>query len=448
MINQREERKDRGYRRRRVSGRSWGGRWTALAALAVFLPACDTDATNPGPVDGEFLRDADAQPALVRGMARAYSEGHNWIGYTGAAVARELHPAGSTGSFGIAVRWQAGRLEAEDDALNAHWNNAQQARWLADEGIRIMQEEGAPDELLGEAFLWAGFANRLLGENYCQTTIDGSEPLPNTVHFERAEEAFTQAIQIGTPEVAEAARAGRASIFVNQGRWPEAVNDANQIPGQGLLWEAEYFDGFGDPQRNRITWASFAEPYKAHTQWNTKYADIGFNPEMNPTGDPRTPWRFTEEVGDAAIPCCGNVSWWPQQKFPQPESNIPLAQREEMRLIEAEDMLRNGAWQEAIEHINSEIRIPAGVPETSASSSEEAWSLLKHERGIVLWLQARRLADLRRWRDNNTPGALDELEQIGPNTNLERQDLCFPIARSEQDTNNNVPLMEGPGPGS
>ena len=67
----------------------------------------------------------------------------------------------------------------------------------------------------------------------------------------------------------------------------------------------------------------------------------------------------------------------------------------------------------------------------------DAWRLLKRERGIELWLEARRLGDLRRWAAASTPGALDPLESVGPLSHLARQDLCFPISKAERETNPN-----------
>jgi hypothetical protein len=118
-----------------------------------------------------------------------------------------------------------------------------------------------------------------------------------------------------------------------------------------------------------------------------------------------------------------------------------------MRLIEAEYLLRGGVGNigTAIGILN-QLRTDAGLltqwdPTVGLDS---AWAILKRERGIELWLEARRLPDLRRWAMENTPGALDPLETVGASeepwhpSHLRQQDLCFPIPEAEAETNSNV----------
>ncbi|MBW3552295.1 MAG: RagB/SusD family nutrient uptake outer membrane protein, partial [Gemmatimonadetes bacterium] len=366
------------------------------AALLFGVTGCEEymEVTNPGPIQDEFLDDPQAHAAMVNGMGRALSAGINWVAYTGAAVTREIHPSGSTGSFGITNRWQQGFLEADDTDLDTHWEQAQRARWLAENGISRI--EGVPEsaDLLPQAFLFAGYANRLLGENYCQAVIDGSAPSSHTTFLERAEAHFGEAIERGSGDVLTAAYAGRASVRATLGDWTGAVSDAGQVP-DGFVYVIPYFDVGEDAQRNRIQWASHAQPYKAHTQWNTKYEDVGLS-ENNPDGDPRVPFRVTDEVGDAAISCCGNVAWWPQQKYADPGADIALSKGAEMRLIEAEAALRSGDWPGALAIIN-DVRADAGVDPVVATDADGTWTALKNERGIVLWLEGRRLGDMRRW---------------------------------------------------
>jgi hypothetical protein len=117
-------------------------------------------------------------------------------------------------------------------------------------------------------------------------------------------------------------------------------------------------------------------------------------------------------------------------------SPIRLSSGREMRLIEAEVKLRANDVAGAVTSMNL-VRTNANAGSTvAASDATEAWRLLKRERGIELWLEARRLGDLRRWKAEGTPGALDPLEQPGLATShLAKQDLCFPISTAEIQTN-------------
>lgn len=406
----------------------------ALAVVAGALTtACDTDVVNPGRVQEQFLTEVEAQDAIVKGIGRALSEAHNWVGYTGAAITREIHPSGSTGSFGIQVEWQNGHLHYE--TVNTHWALSQRARWWGIDGIAKINETGAESQtLLAEAHLWAGYSHRLMGENFCMSVIDGGPAGPRSAYLETAISLFDQAASLGSGDIAMAARAGRASIRAFMGDWAGASADAGGVPDD-FVWWLPYYPDKGDPTRNRIQFASHAEPYKAHTLKYTKYE------EMGPDGDPRVPYRLTDETGDAAVNCCGQVEWWPQTKYEDPGADIRLSSGAEMRLIEAEAMLVGGNWQGAMEKINA-LRAAAGVAAAEASNVTEAWTTLKHERGMVLWLEGRRLGDFFRWNRDNTPGELHELEKASGSTeqgsHLAVQDLCFPISRNEVDTNPNI----------
>jgi hypothetical protein len=430
--------------------------WCRSLLLIATAAACDTNVSNPGPVQDEFLAGENiygAANALVNGAGRAVGVGLNWVGYTGAAITREVHPAGSTGSFGITNRWQNGELNADDTDLNDHWETTNRGRWVAEEAVRRLLDQGPPasgqaltvtqyNNILQLAHLYAGFANRILGENMCEAVFDGGPAQANREYFLRAEDHFTKAIEItaGTPATiaaqANAAYAGRAAARVFLDKWTEAVADAGRVP-IGFVLNMPYYNIGEDAQRNRIFWASgnsreSGSAYRAHTQWNTWHRDYQLA-----TNDPRVPISTTTLVGDAAIECCGRVPFYPQNKHPNSQAPIRLASGREMRLIEAEAHLRNNDPTAAMNSIN-QVRTAAGAGTITATDQTDAWRLLKRERGIELWLEGRRLGDRRRWAAANTPGALDPLELPGPASHLARQDLCFPIPPAERQTNPNL----------
>lgn len=430
---------------------------TIGCALTILVATgCSTEVTNPGPVEDEYLLSRDAATALVNGAGRALGSGINWISYTGAAVTREIHPAGSTGSFGITNRWQGGALNTDDGDLDTHWEQAQRARWLAEEAVRRLEGVGVPGpndrqtpvqyyNALQLAYVYAGFANRLLGENMCEGTIDGGPKILASVYLTRAESLFAKAIAVtgGTAATMTAQRTaaygGRASVRVHLGDWAGAVQDAGQVTSNTYAFTMPYFNLGEDAQRNRIAWASGNTPYRAHTQWSTWHYEYRFGDggAVAPTNDPRIGISITTLLGDAAIECCGRVPFYPQTKHANSAAPIRLTSWREMRLIEAEDRLRANNLAGAMTLINA-VRTNAGAPTIAATDLTDGWRLLKRERGIELWLEARRMSDLRRWAAANTPGALHPLEMVGTASHLQQQDLCFPISRSERETNPNL----------
>lgn len=428
---------------------AWGALLPTL--LVGLVAACDTEVINPGRVQEKFLERSEAHASIANGAGRALAEAVNFVAYTGAAITREIHPSGSTGSFGITLKWQRGELDRDDDALNTHWNNAQQARWMAEDGVaKITAADESDAGILAQTYLWAGYANRLLGENFCEAVIDGGAPQDRTEYLNRALANFNQAASLGSGDVQTAAVAGRAAVKVFLGDWAGAVQDAGTVPDD-FEYVLPYYMTEGDDTKNRLFWATAAEPYKAHTVWSTKYEDYGMSVTdddsltPNPDGDPRVAFVLTDETGDAAIDCCGQVPWYPPLKYNDARGqsdDVPLSKGGEMRLIEAEAMLRDGNMDGAMTKINA-LRTAAGVAEKTAATMDEAWTALKAERGIVLWLEGRRLGDFYRWDRDNTPGDLDPLETPSGDTNvgshLVMQDLCFPTPPSEQDTNANVP---------
>jgi hypothetical protein len=116
-----------------------------------------------------------------------------------------------------------------------------------------------------------------------------------------------------------------------------------------------------------------------------------------------------------------------------------------MRLIEAEAALVANDLAGAMTLINgvrtSKISTTTGVAlePWTAATIDEGWTALRRERGIELWIEGRRLNDLRRWKALSRPGTLHPLEDpSNPDTYLNPgQTLCIPISQAEINTNPN-----------
>src|SRR5439155_765811 len=227
--------------------------------------------------------------------------------------------------------------------------------------------------LVGQAYLYAGFANRTLGESFCQSVIplqnpDGSLSPgslgSHTLYFLRADTAFTNALAVftasgktdtQTTNFIRAARAGRASVRADLaswglGPWSDATADAALVPDT----------------------SKFLLPYAA------------------------------------ASPDQYNYLYWARANL-----SLPLYDR--------------------------------------TVSLDSAWTLLKTERAVELWLETRRLGDLRRWITHNVPGAYIDGTYRGSSTDFlhatpietmtapAARALCFAVGRNERETNPNVP---------
>ena len=151
-----------------------GHRRTAfgLGAL-VLLTACDLTVTNPGPIADDQLNNVTALPALVNGMAGDLSFALGRYLNRGALASGELSEAGL---FIPETHYFQGSFLPQD--VNADWGNMQTARWTAESGLERMKAVLGPafetNVNTPRAYLYAGFANRLLGENVCAAVVPKS----------------------------------------------------------------------------------------------------------------------------------------------------------------------------------------------------------------------------------------------------------------------------------
>lgn len=486
--------------------RAWRG--SAVLVTAVLVAACDTSVTNPGPTPDDVLNEPVSQGAVVAGARRAMSDALNtdrgtFILYWSAALSFEVNPSGSTGSFGIPPQVQAGTINDidGDDA----WEDVHEARFVAEDGFdRFTDPERAggtaSDAARAELALMAGYASRLLGETFCQAVLpvqDQAKSYPAAMpdsfsveqrsgtlsshldYFRRAEQWFTTALDLGTGSIATAARAGRASVRASlatygEGSWADASTDAAAVTDDEFVYQALY-SSQDQNQYNALMWASFggSSPYRAHTQWGT-FAEV-YHFFIEPD-DARIaikiPAADENQSGDAGVAKFGGrVHWHPQQKYALRSDPVNLSSGWEMRLVEAEAQLAGGNAGAAVDLMNIR-RTDLGLTlYDNTVSVDSALSLLKLERQLELWLEARRMADLRRWAENNVPGATtdglyvdndgpdgepstfedfdagtaddDGLTESGPVESVAspvQRSLCFPVGRSEKETNPNVPF--------
>ncbi len=381
-----------------------------------------------------------------------------------ALIGREIFPAGQTGAWGNPVFIHAGHVQAE---FGPGFTALHEARFISETAISRFTEVGATDDMLHQANLWAGHSYRMLGEAFCDAVLPSADPTvtdpgeyyPGTTdpYFERAVTNFTNALGFATnDQQRHAAYAGRASANLWLGNWDDALSDARQVPDNFLL-QIELDDG--ESNLYNYLYEANSGTFRSYTVQFTWFEDY-----YSETGDPRTPWgidpNYSVGVGSLSGFPGGAVPYKPQRKYTSRSDDMNLSSGWEMRLIEAEAILRgagSGSVSDAMALINYVRTRNASDHDGQtlepwvASNTEDAWTFLKRERAIEMWLEGRRVGDERRWTQDGTPGTLDIPAWEDPShpghtplfIDNPRGPLCFDITSAERDRNPNVPAVGG-----
>lgn len=451
-----------------TTGRRAAGWLTALAAVWFAGTACELDVSNPTSIEDVDLTTMEAVPAIVAGAAGDVAEaaaepGGGGLYNAGAMLSDELVHVGTwVGLRGLSD----GRSHDDWAEAQSRWGEASQARWVSERGIervRSILEEGGEDpsssEHIARLMMWAGHANRMMGDHFCNAVVNGGEMQSNTVFYERAEDHFTEALSVaqaaGATEVIRSAYGGRAHTRMMTGDWSGAVSDASNIP-TSFQFMLEYTET-GD-RNNMFLWWGFER--NETSVWGTPFAEWGTNVnDPAEDADPRVRYDIARTSGGAVVKGGDNRRpFWRQLKWTAYADDIPLIEGTEMRLLEAEAALIDGDIEGAMAKIN-EVRDYHNanqdwdLPHVSADSEEEAWRLLMKERGVELWLQGKRLPDLRRWAE--TPGSVPfevvreevpgepasedpRLPVLETDIMQNAGDLCLRVSKNEKDSNPNL----------
>lgn len=400
------------------------GRSLAVAG-ALALGACSgiLEVDNPGPIEDEQLQTADAVGGFVAGMSGDLSNALDEIVRITGIASDEMAHGGSYAGEGL---WYRGIINPED--VNNQWALMQRARWVAESGIqRIKTLPGYSydgDPTAARANLLAGFSNRLLGENVCRAVFDGGPVESDSAHFTRAEGYFTEAIRIAQSkniiDVLTAAYGGRASVRASLGDWTGAVADAQQVPA-AFTYLAR-FSTNSTRESNSLVQETYVR--REFTVFGTQWAQV-FN-------DPRVPWdtMYTNAARTAVQKGQdGKTNYFRQRKYPDLGADIALTKGAEMLMLRAEAALRNGDIPGAFALINQQRTVYRLAALAAPADINAAWRTLQKEYGAVVWLEARRLWQLRRWNAATGPAH---------STFLDGRATCIPISLEERQSNPNV----------
>lgn len=397
-----------------------------LVALAGALSsvACQgfLEVTNPGPINDASLYTPDAVPALVVGMSADYSNILDEIARISSVAGDE---SGHGGSYTPEQLWVKGVIRPED--MNGLWGNMHKIRFESESGIERMKAMTGflydKSAHAARANMFAGFSNRMLGETTCEAVFNNGPATPNKDYFVRAEPYFSEAIRIaqgvtGATDILNASYAGRAAVRVSLGNWSGAVADAALVPANFVY--LAYFATTSARENNSYVQETYVR--REFSVWGSQWAQV--------FKDPRVPWD-TIKTTSGAIQTGqdGITKFFRQAKYKDLGGDIPIAKGVEMLMIRAENALRGGDIAGAWAFINQQRAVYALAPLTAPADVASAWPVLEKEKGAVLWLEGRRLGDLRRWNAETGPSK---------NTFLDGRDKCLPISLNELQTNPNL----------
>ncbi|HSH45816.1 MAG TPA: RagB/SusD family nutrient uptake outer membrane protein [Longimicrobiales bacterium] len=480
-----------------------------LAAVAFMAAGCDLTTPAPAQIEDRDIVDPVILPALLTGAESDYTRGLTQQGGGGIVIAGGLlvdelvHSGSWVGlqgpSWGLAGdHW----VEAQ-----SRWSEPSRARFTTEHAIELGRE--IVEEQLGEdpdahptiarVTFFAGMAHRTLADNFCNVVYDGGPLLHYSEGWPRALEHYADAIMRANRRIAaveadpelepgdvasavssmetliQAAHGAMAQTYLlmaSEGMgnqfWDQALEHAEQVDTE-FVFSARMQSG--DRNSNRIP--AWTRSRTETTMWQTPFGDWGLNREdPDAGGDPRVPYDAAMIDGEYERAYDSRRPAWLQAKFTSTNNNLPLVKGTEMRLIEGEVALARGDWQTAIDKIN-EVRAyqnetapswwlsmlgPDPLPEVTATNEEEAWLAMMKERGIVLYLEGRRVADIRRWQ--TTPGrdlvpftvVRRNTDQPDPWTDpriwvyerelgdemIPPEEMCLQVSRDEKASNPNI----------
>lgn len=434
-----------------------------VLATGLAFSACELNVSNPGMIEADDLNNPKALSALVAGVERDYAyaaiqPGGGGILNAGAMLTDELVHNGTW----VGLRGLSDGM-SKDDWVEAQsrWAESSQARWVAEKAVERVTafsgQEGVKEDAvqkgLARVNMWAGHANRLLGDSFCNAVIDGGPVEDHTVFYTRALDRFGDAIalaqQVGEDDLRLSAIGGRAFVRMMQGDWTGAVADANQVP-TSFVFEQIHSETSG--VSNQFFWWGFRR--NETTVWGTPFEAWGLNTsDPGSTGDPRVTFDApTKANGEFVLGGDDRRPFFRQLKFQSYGDDLAVVRGTEMRLIEAEAALVQSGDFATVESKINEVRNFHGLPTITVGSVEEAWAALQKERGLELWLEGRRLPDFRRWAQNpgfvatsvirgeaaGRPAVEDPvLNSLDTQVMSEKGDICLMISKEERDSNPN-----------
>lgn len=422
-------------RRRRISA----------AGLALLMgltsAACDSllEATNPEFINEDQLTLPALEQLVVNGVIGEFQYARGYYALYSSAMTDE--------SFIDHTQVDIRELTLRNILLTNTVNrdiyaNLHRARQSAEDGIErlkaMLGDANAAKSLnMASIQAYGGYAYTLIGEGFCESTVNASAPLTSDQMLQKAVAMFDQAIATATAagssaaatDIINMARVGAARASLKLGDGAKAVTYASQVPANYEKWvwysanSVRENNIFNVPAGTSGSWMSMGPVFQALADPRvpkTSRTNIrGLN--SNPIFPPQRPYMFSGWSGASAA----------LENLIATDTDVKFATGLEARYVVAEV---NGAIASTLAFVN-ERRAVGGKPAVNLSGNE-LMAELRTQRAIDFYLTGQRLGDLRRYKAKS---GID-LFPTGkfPVTNDQYSSAtCFVVPQTERNANPN-----------
>jgi hypothetical protein len=448
--------------------RPWTG-LTAVAVLALALPACNLDVSDPDIVTPEDATDPATLPDVISGMVGDFQLAFDDYVRDAALFTDEFLLAGT---FPTRQEMNQRQMLVQNVTINTDlWEKQHVSRFSADQVVDVLSgdvSEVDPDVVSrGLAFgrYYGAMARVMMAEMFCQSILGGGDP--EAINYESApigpdarmeqalalfQQAESSATAAGEQSLAVAAAMGQARTNMWLGNYAAAAAAASQV-SPSFTFYSEYSSNvpaqynevytltYGDTEVIRYSVGDGLLPSRNFEvfPYYDEWVALGLvNPE--PGGsflafDRSVPVRLQTIYGASVPPPSASGQAAP----------ILISSGFEADIIQAEVMYRNGDMAGASALINSRITDPAANPHGKAFSpvaftGDFATDIAEIGRAYLagMWLTGYRLHFMRRVYRN------DGVDLFPPLT--DGSDTAFPVPQQELDNNPDISQSCPSGP--
>ncbi len=405
MINAKTKIKTRNARRHARLRRSWMYS-VAAAGLAVAVVGCELNVETPDIVTPDNLASEGGLDVLTAGAVRDLT-----LAFSGTAAGHGgttglVHYVGTisdeyeySGTFPTRQEVDFRAILNSNVSTLAVYANLHRARVAAASASAKIQEFSSPssDPRFGLTKSLEAFTYLLFGETWCSgvpfsfPAEDGlilGQPLTTQEMFQFASGLLDEAISSpgGSSDVENLARVFKGRTLLNMGNAAGAAAVVASVP-TSFVYELESNDATQAQQSGIWAMSNSRRQYSIAE-------NVGINGlNYRSANDPRTPWVALGRIGQDRI-----TEYFDQLKFPTSDSNVPIADGIEARLIEAEAALAASGPGGQFDAIHDALRATVGLDpvDTSGMTQDEALDWQFRERAFWLWSTGHRQGDMRR----------------------------------------------------